>query len=185
MLWHWPSRQRPKFWGCILYTLLPIHVPSFMRLALIVFKLSKDPDFWRTDRLTELQTGRITDWRTDGGQTYSPLGVNTGSGLIEQYNMFLLSRISNDALTKCVENIECGMCMLPATHTQFSFLISHNDVEHKITLPNISPFVGPNVIFMLWQMGCQYISRSRLRLQGHNVYYFSHKQAWFLFLIDM
>jgi len=29
----------------ILYTLLPMHVQSFMRLALIVFKLSKDPDF--------------------------------------------------------------------------------------------------------------------------------------------
>ena len=30
---------------CILYTLLPVHVSSFMRLALIVSKLSKDPDF--------------------------------------------------------------------------------------------------------------------------------------------
>jgi len=28
-----------------LYTLLPMNIPSFMRLALIVFKLSKDPDF--------------------------------------------------------------------------------------------------------------------------------------------
>jgi len=31
---------------------------KFMRLALIVFKLSKDPDFSRTDWQT--------DWRTDG-----------------------------------------------------------------------------------------------------------------------
>jgi len=30
---------------CILNTLLPIHVSSFMRLALTVLKLSKDPDF--------------------------------------------------------------------------------------------------------------------------------------------
>ena len=31
--------------ACILYTLLPMHVQSFMRLTFIVFKLSKDPDF--------------------------------------------------------------------------------------------------------------------------------------------
>ena len=30
---------------CILYTLLYIHLLSFMCLALIVLKLSKDPDF--------------------------------------------------------------------------------------------------------------------------------------------
>jgi len=29
----------------ILYTLLPMHIPSFMSLALIVFKLLKDLDF--------------------------------------------------------------------------------------------------------------------------------------------
>jgi len=30
---------------CILYTLLPIHIPSFMRQTLIIFKLSLDPEF--------------------------------------------------------------------------------------------------------------------------------------------
>jgi len=48
-----------------------MHIPSFMRLALIVFKLSKDPDFERTDlqtdRLTDGLTDRQTDGRTDGG----------------------------------------------------------------------------------------------------------------------
>jgi len=33
--------------------ILPIHVPSSMRLALVVFKLSKDPDFKRADGLTD------------------------------------------------------------------------------------------------------------------------------------
>jgi len=41
-----------------LYTLLPMYIPSFKRLASIVFKLSKDPDFsgqtdGRTDGLTD------------------------------------------------------------------------------------------------------------------------------------
>jgi len=53
-----------------------------MRLALIVFKLSKDPDFERTDWQT--------DWQTDGrteGKPIVPSGVNTGRGLImnEEY----------------------------------------------------------------------------------------------------
>ena len=55
--------------ACILYTLLPIHVPIFMRLAFIVFKLSKDQDFQRTDGLTE-------------GKPIVPFGVNPGRGLI-------------------------------------------------------------------------------------------------------
>jgi len=43
---------------CILYTLLPIHVSSFMRLTLIIFKLSKDPEFNKPlNRRTDKQTG--------------------------------------------------------------------------------------------------------------------------------
>jgi len=50
-----------------------MHIPSFMRLALISFKLSKDPDFL-ADRLTDLQTDRLTDWRTEG-KPIVPSGV--------------------------------------------------------------------------------------------------------------
>jgi len=50
-----------------LYTLLPMYIPSFMRLASIVFKLSEDPDFsGQTDGRTDGQTDRQTDGRTDG-----------------------------------------------------------------------------------------------------------------------
>jgi len=37
-----------------------------MRLALIVFKLSKDTDFERTDLQTDRRTDRQTDGRTEG-----------------------------------------------------------------------------------------------------------------------
>jgi len=62
-----------------------MHIPSFMRLALIVFKLSKDPDFERTDLQTDRRTDRQTDRQTDGrteGKPIVPSGVNTGRGLI-------------------------------------------------------------------------------------------------------
>jgi len=58
-----------------------MHIPSFMGLALIVLKLSKDPDFERTDRRTDRQTDRQTDGRTEG-KPIVPSGVNTGRGLI-------------------------------------------------------------------------------------------------------
>jgi len=63
-----------------------MHIPSFMRLALIVFKLSKDPDFQRTDR----QTDRLTDGQTDRqteGKPIVPSRVNTGRGLIMDKNI--------------------------------------------------------------------------------------------------
>jgi len=47
--------------------LLPMYIPSFMRLASIVFKLSEDPDFsGQTDGRTDGRTDRQTDGRTDG-----------------------------------------------------------------------------------------------------------------------
>jgi len=56
-------------------------IPSFMRLALIVFKLSKDPDVL-ADRLTELQTDRLTDGRTEG-KPIVPSGVT--SDILRKY----------------------------------------------------------------------------------------------------
>jgi len=55
-----------QIYACILYTLLPMHIPSFMSVAVIVFKLSKDSDFKRTGRLTDWQTDVRTDGLTDG-----------------------------------------------------------------------------------------------------------------------
>ena len=51
-----------------------MYIPSFKRLASIVFKLSKDPDF-------SGQTDGLTDGRTEG-KPIVPSGVNTGRGLI-------------------------------------------------------------------------------------------------------
>jgi len=72
-----------------------------MRLALIVFKLSKDPDFsgqtdWRTDGRTDGQT----DGRTEG-KPIVPSGVNTGRGLI-----IILENIEGDRIFRVIENIE-------------------------------------------------------------------------------
>jgi len=56
-----------------------VHIATylcFMRLALIDFKLSKDPDFYWTDRRTDGLTGGLMDGRTDGlrdgGLTFIP-----------------------------------------------------------------------------------------------------------------
>ena len=45
---------------CIISTLPPVHIPSFMKLAWIAIEISQDPDF-----------SRQTDGRTDRGQTFS------------------------------------------------------------------------------------------------------------------
>ena len=55
-----------------------MYIPSFMRLASMVFKLSKDPDF---SGQTDGRTDRLTDGRTEG-KPIVPSGVNTGRGLI-------------------------------------------------------------------------------------------------------
>jgi len=70
--------------------LLPMYIPSFMRLASIVFKLSEDPDFsGQTDGRTDRQTDRQTDGRTEG-KPIVPSGVNTGRGLINKVAVHLL-----------------------------------------------------------------------------------------------
>jgi len=59
-----------------------MYIPSFKRLASIVFKLSKDPDFsGQTDGRTDGRTDRLTDGRTEGKPIVLS-GVNTGRGLI-------------------------------------------------------------------------------------------------------
>ena len=59
---------------CIIYTLPSSHIPTFIKNACLVIKLSRDPDL----------SGQ-TDGRTDGqteGKPIVPSGVNTGRGLI-------------------------------------------------------------------------------------------------------
>ena len=66
----------------IISTLPPIHTPSFMKVAQIVFELLQDPDFIG-------QTERRTDGQTDGAQTYSPPPVfHTGRGLITTFYQY-------------------------------------------------------------------------------------------------
>ena len=55
---------------CIISTLPPVHIPSYIKLACIVFELSWYPDF--REQMDGHMEGR-TEGRTDGGQTFSPL----------------------------------------------------------------------------------------------------------------
>ena len=67
---------------CVHIVHIATYVHSFMRLASIVLKLSKDPDFsGQTDGRTDRQTDWLTDGRTEG-KPIVPFGVNTGRGLI-------------------------------------------------------------------------------------------------------
>ena len=80
-----------------------MYIPSFMRLASIVFKLSKDPDF---SRQTDGRTDGRTDWQTDGrteGKPIVPSGVNTGRGL-KILQFMLIKSTDIFMLQVCLQN---------------------------------------------------------------------------------
>ena len=96
-----------------------------MRLASIVFKLSKDPDF-------SGQTDGLTDGRTEG-KPIVPSGVNTGRGLIKKVKnkMILVSYMFTDVFKVVTDRncystqiTKCRIVKISQTSTFIALLLS-------------------------------------------------------------